>query len=172
MSAPPQIENPRDLLLAQLGVLLTMEGTLAKRVLPALTRELQDELLRKAVSEHLEQTRGHVGNVQRAFLEVGAVPAGRPAPGLDGLVAEREAKIGDIVPALRAGFDCAAAMGAEHYEINAYEAAIRLADSLGEAEVVSLLRMNLEQDVEALGKLGEQADRLAQAAVEQPVAPI
>jgi ferritin-like metal-binding protein YciE len=170
MNMPPQIDNARDLLLEQLGVLLTMEGTLVNRVLPQLTRELQDEELRKAVTEHLEQSRGHVGNVQRAFLELGAVPAGRPAPGLDGLVAERQAQIGELVPALRAGFDCAAAMGTEHYEINAYEAAIRLADSLGETEVGSLLRMNLDQEVAALGKLGEQADRLAQAAVAQPVA--
>jgi ferritin-like metal-binding protein YciE len=172
MNMPPQIENARDLLLERLGVLLTMEGTLVNRVLPQLTRELQDDELRKAVTEHLEQSRGHVGNVQRAFLELAAVPAGRPAPGLDGLVAERQAQINDIATALRAGFDCAAAMGTEHYEINAYEAAIRLADSLGETEVSSLLRLNLEQEVEALGKLGEQADRLAQAAVAQPVATV
>ena len=171
MSMPPQIENARDLLLEQLGVLLTTEETLLKRVLPKLSRELQDPELRKVVDEHLAQTRGHVGNVQRAFLDLGADPHARPAPGLDGLVAEREAAISEIAPALRAGYDCAAAMGTEHYEINAYESAIRLADALGEPEVASLLRTTLEQEVAALGKLGEQADRLAGAAVEQPVAP-
>jgi len=107
--------------------------------------------------------------VQRAFLDLGAVPHAHPAPGLDGLVAEREATISEIAPALRAGYDCAAAMGTEHYEINAYEAAIRLADELGESEVASLLRMTLEQELDALSKLGEQADRLARTAVEQPV---
>jgi ferritin-like metal-binding protein YciE len=58
-------------------------------------------------------------------------------------------------------------MGTEHYEINAYEAAIRLSDALGATEVSSLLRAVLDQEVEALQKLGEQAQRLAQLAVEQ-----
>jgi ferritin-like metal-binding protein YciE len=171
MTIPPQVESARDLLLEQLGTLLTTEETLVKRVLPELVQELQDAELRAAVAEHLEQTRGHVGNVQRAFLALGAVPKGSPAPGLDGLVAERRSKIEELVPGLRAGFDCAAAMGTEHYEINAYEAAIRLADALGETEAASLLREVLDQEVAALGTLGEQADRLARLAVEERVAP-
>jgi ferritin-like metal-binding protein YciE len=169
---PPQVRHPRDLLLEILGKLLTVEETLAKRVLPQLVREIEDDDLKAAVSSHLEETRGHVGNVQRAFLALGEVPEGRPAPGLDGLVAERESKVADVVPGLRAGFDCAAAMGTEHYEINGYEAGIRLADALGEGEVSSLLRATLDQEVAALGQLGAQADRLAKLAVEQPTAAI
>jgi ferritin-like metal-binding protein YciE len=164
---PPHVESARELLLEELGKLLTTEQTLAKRVLPQLVQQIQDEQLAAAVSEHLEQTRTHVGNVQRAFVELGEVPAGRPAPGLDGLALERESKVSELVPALRGGFDCAAAMGTEHYEINAYEAAIRLSDALGATEVSSLLRAVLDQEVEALQKLGEQAQRLAQLAVEQ-----
>jgi ferritin-like metal-binding protein YciE len=164
MTAPPQIASATDLLLADLGKLLTIEETLLKRVLPQLVRELQDEQLKSVVAEHLEQTRGHVGNLQEAFLALGEAPAGKPAPGLDGLVLEREAAISDVDPGLRAGFDCAAAMGTEHYEINAYEAAIRLADSLGAEQVGSLLRASLEQEIAALEKLGKEADRLAQRA--------
>ena len=52
-------------------------------------------------------------------------------------------------------------MGAEHYEINAYEAAIRLADAAGATEIGQLLRANLEEEIQALEKLGAQADRLA-----------
>jgi ferritin-like metal-binding protein YciE len=167
MPMPPQVESARDLLVEELGKLLTIEETLVKRVLPQLVQQIQDEQLAAAVSEHLEETRTHVGNVQRAFTELGEVPAGRPAPGLDGLVQERESKVAQLVPALRGGFDCAAAMGTEHYEINAYEAAIRLADALGAGEVAGLLRAVLDQEVEALRKLGQQADRLAKLAVEQ-----
>jgi ferritin-like metal-binding protein YciE len=164
---PPQVETPSDLLLGQLGLLLTVEETLEKRVLPQLVRQIEDDELKQAVSDHLAETRGHIGNLQRAFLALGAVPAGKPAPGLDGLVAERESKVSDILPALRPGFDCAAAMGTEHYEINAYEAAIRLADALGAEEVGGLLRATLEQEVAALETLAAQADRLAQLAVRQ-----
>ena len=52
-------------------------------------------------------------------------------------------------------------MATEHYEINAYEAAIRLADALGAEEVGALLRAVLDQEIAALGKLGKEADRLA-----------
>jgi ferritin-like metal-binding protein YciE len=179
---PPQVRHPRELLLETLGKLLTAEETLLKRVLPQLAREIQDDELKAAVQEHLQETRGHVGNLQRAFLALGEVPEGRPAPGLDGLVAERESRVSDVMPALRAGFDCAAAMGTEHYEINGYEAAIRLADALGSGkdgsedagaeEVARLLRATLEQEIAALEKLGANADRLATLAVRQPTADI
>jgi ferritin-like metal-binding protein YciE len=172
MTMPPQVESARGLLLEELGKLLTIEQTLEKRVLPQLAKQIQDEQLAAAVSEHLEQTRTHVGNVQQAFAALGEVPAGRPAPGLDGLVLERESKVSELVPALRGGFDCAAAMGTEHYEINSYEAAIRLADALGAGEVAGLLRAVLDQEVAALQKLGQQAERLARLAVEQRTAAV
>jgi ferritin-like metal-binding protein YciE len=163
VNLPPQIETKRDLLVAQLGKLLTIEETLLKRVLPQLVREIGDEQLKAVVAAHVEETRGHVGNVQQAFLTLGEVPAGHPAPGLDGLVLERQSAVGDIWPESRPAFDCAAAMGTEHYEINAYEAAIRVAGSLGAEEIGGLLRANLEQEIAALEKLGAQADRLASA---------
>jgi ferritin-like metal-binding protein YciE len=163
-TAPPSIDSASDLLLAELGKLLTIEETLLKRVLPRLVHDVQDEQLQAALADHVEQTRAHVGNLQQAFLTLGAAPTGKPAPGLDGLVVEREAAISDVDPALRASVDCAAAMGTEHYEINAYEAAIRVADALGAEQVGGLLRANLEQEVTALERLGREADRLAQRA--------
>ena len=71
------------------------------------------------------------------------------------------------VVAIRPETEIAAAMGTEHYEINAYEAAIRLADALGADGVGGRLRANLEQEVAALEKLGKHADRLAKQAVEE-----
>jgi ferritin-like metal-binding protein YciE len=167
VTGPPQIESGRELLLEELGRLLTVEETLLRLVLPALLRELDDPELAQTVREHLEQTRGHVGNLQRAFLALGEVPAGRPAHGLDGLRTEHGALAPRVVPGARAPVHCASAMGTEHYEINAYEAAIRLADALGAGDVGGLLRANLDQEVAALQKLGEQADRLAGLAAEQ-----
>ncbi len=164
---PPQIESGRDLLVEELGTLLTIEETLAKLVLPELLLELKDDELRRAVQEHLEETRGHVGNVKEAFLALGLAPAGKPALGLEGLRTEHRATAPQVVPGARPAVHVAAAMGTEHYEINAYEAAIRLADALGAEDVGELLRANLEQEIAALQKLGGIADRLAEDAVEQ-----
>jgi ferritin-like metal-binding protein YciE len=166
---PPQIETARDLLLEHLGKLLTIEETLARKILPLLTHEVKDDELLQALDQHLQETRAHVTGVQDAFHALGEEPHGKPALGLDALAEERSALVGDVAPALRPGLNCSAAMGTEHYEINAYEAAIRLADALGESEVGRLLRRNLEEEVAALEKLGLNADRLAELEVHEPV---
>jgi ferritin-like metal-binding protein YciE len=164
---PPQVETPRDLLVQQLGKLLTIEETLAKRVLPELQKEIQDEQLSRAVSQHLEETRKHAERVKEAFSALQEEPSGQPAIGLDGLRTERENGVVQIAPALRGGFDCSAAMGTEHYEINAYEAAIRLAEAMGSVEVGELLRANLNDEVAALEQLAAHADRLARQGAEE-----
>jgi ferritin-like metal-binding protein YciE len=143
---PPQIEQPAELLLEELGQLLTVEETLARVVLPKLVRQQQDDELRAAMQRHLEQTRGHAERVELAFRALGSAPAGKPAPVLD----------------------CGAAMDTERYEIGAYEKAIGLADALGAAEVARLLRANLDEETAALEQLAGHADRLARLAVEQP----
>lgn len=165
---PPSVESARELLLQQLGKLLTIEETLARLVLPKLKLELSEEGLRSAVSAHLEETREHVERVRAAFEQLGEQPAGQPAKGLDGLHEERSSDVGPVAPALRPGLDAAAAMGVEHYEINAYEAAIRLGETLGLDEVSDLLRTTLHEEVDALEQLAGEADRLARQAVEQP----
>jgi ferritin-like metal-binding protein YciE len=170
VALPPQVETGRELLVEQLGRLLTVETTLAKLVLPKLLLEVEDQDLKQVVQEHLGETRAHVGNVQEAFLALGAVPTGRPAYGLDGLRTEHDATTAQVARGVRGLVHCAAAMGTEHYEINAYEVAIRLADALGAGDVGGLLRASLEQEIAALQKLGEQADRLTRAAVAERTA--
>jgi len=168
---PPRITSARDLLLEDLGKLLTTEETLARSVLPKLQQEIKDEQLKSAVSEHLEQTRTHVENVKSAFAALGASPSGTEAKGLEGLKQERESTIQELQPALRDGFNASAAMGTEHYEIASYEAAIRLADAAGEEEVARLLHANLQQEVDALNKLAQHATRLAEQGAKEPAVP-
>lgn len=170
LELPPGVTTPRDLLLEHLGRLLTIEDTLARRILPRLVVEISDEGLRHVVSEHLEETRRHGDRIREAFSTLQAEPSGRPALGLDGLRTERESTAPEIAPALRPAVECEAAMGTEHYEINVYDAAIRLAEALEASEAVELLRANLGEDAAALSKLASQADRLATLAVEQRTA--
>ena len=168
MPEPPRIEDAHALVVKLLGQLLTVEEMLARSGLPKLKQEAQDEQLQQAFAEHLEQTRGHVGRVRAAFAELGADPSGQEAKGLEGLTEEREATVSELAPALRDGFNASAAMGAEHYEIATYEAAIRLAEALGADTVGSLLRANLREEVAALEQLAGHATRLAEQAAKQP----
>lgn len=156
MMLPPQVETYRDLLVAELGRLLTIEETLAKRILPKLVSDIDDEELCKLVDEHLVETRVHVERVRAAFAALGEQPSSQPAVGLDGLRVERETTIEDVAPALRPAVDCAASIGVERYEITAYESAIGLADALGEHAAVDVLRKNLAEDEDALAKLQAQ----------------
>jgi ferritin-like metal-binding protein YciE len=162
---PPQVESAGDLLLEHLAKLLTVEQTLAKMVLPALLLELKDDELKSAVQEHLGQTKTHVQRIEKAFAALDEEPRGAPALGLDGLRVERESLVREVVPAMRAAVHCEAAMGTEHYEINAYDAAIRLADALDLTQVATLLRENLAEESAALEKLAGHSERLTQAAV-------
>ena len=168
---PPRIASTRDLLLKDLRKLLTTEEMLVRAMLPKLKQEVKDEELKKSVSKHLEQTREHVTKLQRAFASLGVTPSGADAKGLEGLKQERESTIQDLQPALRDGFNASAAMGTEHYEIAAYEAAIRLADAAGEEEVARLLHENLYQEVDALNTLAQHATRLAEQGAKQPAVP-
>ena len=72
---PPRIESVRELLLKQLGKLLVIEETLSRSILPKLEQEAQDDQLKQAFGEHLEQTRQHVQQVQAAFAELGLEPS-------------------------------------------------------------------------------------------------
>jgi ferritin-like metal-binding protein YciE len=168
MKMPPQVESPGDLLLEHLAKLLTVEETLAKMVLPALALELKDDELKSAVQEHLAETRNHVQRLRQAFAVLDEEPRGAPALGLDGLRVERESLAREVAPALRSAVNCEAAMGTEHYEINAYDAAIRLADELELTQVASLLRENLAEETAALRKLAGHSERLTRLAVHEP----
>jgi ferritin-like metal-binding protein YciE len=165
---PPQITNARALLLKQLSKLITIEETLARTVLPKLKQEATDDQLQQAFSEHLDQTRGHADTVRAAFAELGESATGGEDKVLDAAKREREETVQKLVPALRNGFNATQAMGTEHHEIAEYEAAIRLAEALGEQQVSALLRQNLQQEVEALEKLGGHATRLAEQGAKEP----
>jgi ferritin-like metal-binding protein YciE len=167
---PPRIADARSLLVKELGRLLAIEETLARSVLPKLKQEAQDDQLQLAFAEHLEQTHAHVERVRAAFAELGVDPSGQEAKGLEGLKEERESTVAELAPALRDGFNASAAMGAEHYEIASYEAAIRLAEALGADAVGAVLRANHAEEVAALEKLARHATRLAEQGAQQPVA--
>jgi ferritin-like metal-binding protein YciE len=161
----------RDLLLHELGKLLAVEEALARRLLPKLLREVKDEGLGTAISEHLEQTRGHVTRLHEAFDALGETPAGVEPEGLTGLKEEREATVEKLMPALRDGFNASAAMGTEHYEIASYEAAIGLAGALGADAVTGTLRGVLAEEVQALEKLRAHGARLAEQGATKPALP-
>jgi ferritin-like metal-binding protein YciE len=153
-AAMATIAEPRDLLLTELQSMLYVEQRLADDVLPELQRQITHDDFRADVQEHLEETRRHVTNLERAFELLGQEPKPDKSHAVDGLVAQYEKVVKNIESdQLRDVFNAGAAAKTEHLEIAAYEGMIETAEAIGEDEIVSLLEENLDEEESALKKV-------------------
>ena len=159
-----QVHQPRDLFLRLVGEALYVERRLVGEVLPKLLKQVQDEELRGALAEHLEETRGHVGNAEHAFRAVQAEPTALRSAAFEGAVVDHERTAGEVSqPALADFFHAAAAAQTEHWEIAVYSAATELASELGRDDAAKPLEDSRREEREALKKLEKIINRLAGA---------
>ena len=163
-----EMSDPRELFLHEIGDVLYAERTLVK-TLPKLQEEASDEELARGFEEHLDQTRQHVRNVERAFEKLGEKPTAEQCPAIEGIKQEhddfvaKESPSQDVLDLFLTG----AGARTEHYEIAAYEGLVTMAEAMGETEVVELLTENLEQEKTALEQLKAIGNRLAQEGAKQ-----
>ena len=165
---PSTMSDPRELFLHELGDVLYAERTLVK-TLPKLEKEASDEKLATGFSQHLEETKQHVENVERAFRALGETPKAEKCPGIEGLKKEHDAFVTEESPSPKVldSFLVGAGARTEHYEIAAYEGLVTMAKAMGENEVAELLNQNLDQESKALEKLKKIGARLARDAAKQ-----
>ncbi|HKO74085.1 MAG TPA: DUF892 family protein [Gaiellaceae bacterium] len=156
----PDITTPRDLFLHELGDILYVEQKLTEEVLPKLIQEVQDPDFRKGLERHLEQTRGHVTNLEQIFDSMGEQPETEKCLGFEGLKAEHDEMTSEVSDSLIDIVDTGAAARTEHYEIAAYNGLIEMARALGESEAVGLLEENLKEEREALHEVESVAKKL------------
>jgi ferritin-like metal-binding protein YciE len=163
-----EMSDSRELFLHELGDVLYAERTLVKS-LPKLQEEASDEELALGFEEHLDETRQHVKNVERAFERLGEKPTAEKCPGIDGIKQEHDDFVAKESPSedVLDSFLTGAGARTEHYEIAAYEGLVTMAKAMGETEVVELLTQNLEQEQTALKKLKTVGKRLAQESAKQ-----
>jgi len=161
----PEITNPRELFLHELGDILYVEQKLANEVLPKLIDEVQDEELRTGLEGHLEETRGHVKNVESVFEQLGETPKAEPCIGFEGLKKEHDQLLQKAAPELVDAVDLGATARTENYEIAAYEGLRRMAKGLGEDRAVDLLDKNLAEEKEALKLVEKIATRVSKESV-------
>jgi ferritin-like metal-binding protein YciE len=164
----PEITSPRDLFLHELGDILYVERALAEETLPKLIDEVSDEEFRSGLESHLEQTRGHVANVEQVFELLGEEPQVEKCIGFEGLKKEHDQLIEESSRALVDIVDVGAAARTENYEIAAYEGLRRMAKAMGEDEAVALLDENLKQEKETLREVEKIATRLSNESAKQP----
>jgi ferritin-like metal-binding protein YciE len=155
------IETPRDLYLHKLGAALKMENTILEMI-PQLEEHANDSLLKQSLNAHLQETRGHVGNLERAFQALGAEPEDSSCPAIEGLEKEGQANLKLVDDSLNDQVIVSGVTDTEHHEIAVYEGLITTAEAMGEEDVVALLQENLEQEEATLQKAKQMSQQLAQ----------
>jgi ferritin-like metal-binding protein YciE len=158
-----QMSDPRELFLHELGDVLYAERTLVK-ALPQLQEEASDEELATGFADHLEETRQHVKNVEKAFEALGQPAKAEKCPGIEGIKKEHDEFVANESPSQEVldAFLTGAGARTEHYEIAAYEGLVTMANAMGEDEVAGLLSENLEQEMAALRNMHTMVKRLAE----------
>lgn len=149
----PAISSLKDLLVDELRDLHNAESQLLK-ALPKMAKAASNEDLKDGLTQHLEETRGHIDRLDRCFKILGEKARGKKCHAMEGLVEEgKEAIEVDAPDAIRDAYLIGAAQRVEHYEIAAYGTARSFAETLGETKVADLLQETLDEEGETDKKL-------------------
>jgi ferritin-like metal-binding protein YciE len=144
-----KLETLEDVFVEQIADLYSAEQQLVQ-ALPKMVQAAHSDELRKALEEHLDETKGHLTRLEEVkSLVTQAVPV-ETCQAMKGLIQEGEEVIdaqGDGA-ALDAAL-IAAAQRVEHYEIAGYGTARTLADQLGYDRAEELLDETLDEESKA-----------------------
>jgi ferritin-like metal-binding protein YciE len=165
------IQSPRDLFYYDLCVMYDAEQKLVQ-VLPQLAQECMDNQARDAFTQHEQETRQHVRNLEQCFQILGSQPMTLENHTINGLKQDHDTFVQQQPPreALTM-FDIDAGYQSEHIEMAAYHRLIDAADSMGLQQCVPLFQQNLQQEEAAATKLSTIAHQLNQQVAASVQAP-
>jgi ferritin-like metal-binding protein YciE len=154
-----ELKSLDDVLEEELKDLYSAEKQLVE-ALPDIVEAASSEELQDAISEHLEETRGHVKRLEEVFQAIGIQPESEHCDGMEGLISEgSEVAEADGDGDARDAALIGAAQRVEHYEIAAYGTARSLAQQLGHADAAKLLNQTLDEESAADEKLTKIAEK-------------
>ena len=149
-----------DLLIDELQDLYNAENQLVK-ALPKMAKAAVNSKLKAGFLNHLEETKGHVERLAKAFKLLGEPAKGKLCHAMKGLVEEGAEAIEDNEPSLvRDAQLIGAAQRVEHYEIAAYGTLATWSEMLGYVEVTPLLEKTLSEEKAADEKLTRVASEV------------
>src|SRR5947209_2299780 len=126
-----KLQSLHDLYITELHDLYDAENQILK-ALPKMIESSTAPELRRALEEHLEQTRGHVGRLEEVFSMHGEKAKGETSDGIEGIVkAGKKLMSADAEPQVRDAAIISAAQKVEHYEMAAYGCVRTYARQLG-----------------------------------------
>jgi ferritin-like metal-binding protein YciE len=153
-----EMNTLRDLFEDELRDVYDAEKQIVK-ALPKVIKATSDEVLREALSSHLEETRGHIERLEEAFASLELKPKGKHCAGMAGVLEESSDLIGEDgnEAVLDAGI-IAGCQRVEHYEITAYGSLMAWAKLLGYKDALNLLKQNEQEEKAADAKLSKIAE--------------
>lgn len=147
-----------DAFVEQLKDLYSAEKQITE-ALPKMIDAAHDDDLREAFEHHLEETRGQVERLKKAFEELGVNPGNTKCDGMEGLLKEGEEAIEEHAAGpVRDALLIAGAQRVEHYEIAGYGTVVTWAEQMGHDDVADLLEETLDEESaadETLTKIAE-----------------
>lgn len=133
--------------------------------LPKLAEAAEDADLKEGLEMHLEETKGQVKRIEKAFAALGLQARAETCEAMKGLIEEGEGVLEKHEKGLlRDALIIAACQKVEHYEIATYGTLCQWAEVLELDDVKALLGENLEQEESADLKLSEVATAINQSA--------
>lgn len=157
------LNSLRDVFHEQLKDMYSAEKQLIE-ALPELAKAASSPELKKALENHLEETRMHMETVRQILDRMDVNPGNKKCVAMEGLVEEGSemAKQKGDKDARDAGIICAA-QKVEHYEIATYGTLRTWARVLGDQETAETLQRVLDQEYKA----DELLDKLAEGYINQ-----
>lgn len=156
-----------QILIDELRDLYSAENQLVK-ALPKVVRGISNPEMKQTVKDHLEETKNQVLRLREVFGHIGKKPTGKHCSGMEGCIKEvQEALEEDYEGALKDASITGASLRVEHYEIAGYTAAIAIAKSLGEKDIVALLTETLKEETNAAKNVVAGAKPVLKAALTQ-----
>lgn len=129
--------------------------------LPNVIEAASSKELKKAVKEHLGETKKQADRLKSILDELGEKPTGHKCLAMEGLIKEMNETIEDVVdPEVRDAALIGGGQKVEHYEISGYGTARTFARLLGYESHAETLQITLDEEYAADGKLGELAETM------------
>jgi ferritin-like metal-binding protein YciE len=156
----PKMTTLQDLFLEELRDVYDAENQLIK-ALSKMARAASSDELRKALEDHLEQTRGHAERLEQIFQQLGQKAKSKKCAAMDGLLEESK-KLMEM-ESEDAVLDAAligAAQKIEHYEMATYGTLRTWANILGHEDAAELLQQNLDEEGETDNLLTDIAEEM------------
>ena len=157
----------KDLFVDQLKDIYFAEKQIYK-TLPRLIKAAESEELKKAFTDHREQTDGHINRLESVFGMLGKAPQGKTCEAIKGIITEGDETISDYgdSEAIDAGL-VASGQAVEHYEMARYGTLIAWAKQLNMPEAAKLFNDTLQEEKavdQLLSKIGIRAANKTAAA--------